>query len=61
MVLNSHYASYPYKMAPATRIIDAEPRALVTQHSICLILELSILNYDPYPTHSLCVLVRTVN
>jgi len=51
----------PLILAPATRIIDVEPRALATEQGICLTLELSLLNYEPYPAHSGCVLVRTVN
>jgi hypothetical protein len=48
-------------MAPATRIIDVDSRALATEQGICFIMELSLLNYDPYPTNSGCVLVRTVD
>jgi len=38
-----------------------ELKALATEQGICLTLELSVLKYDAYPTHSGCVLVRTVN
>jgi hypothetical protein len=48
-------------MAPATSIIDIEPTALSAEQGICIAMELSLLNYDPYPTHSGCVLVRTGN
>jgi len=48
-------------ITPATTINDIEPRALVTEQGICLTLELSLLNYDPFSTHSGCDLVRTAN
>jgi hypothetical protein len=48
-------------ITPATRITNIEPRALVTEQGICLTLQLSLLNYDPFSTHSGCDLVRTVN
>jgi hypothetical protein len=54
-------ASNPLTLAPAKRIHDVEPGALATEQDISLTLELSLLNYDPYPTHAGCVLVRTVN
>jgi hypothetical protein len=61
MVWYSKPCPKPLTIAPATRITDVELRDLVTEQGICLTLELSLLSYDPYPTHYGCVLVRTVN
>jgi hypothetical protein len=52
---------YPQILAPATRITDVEPRALATEQGICLTMESSLRNYDPYPTHFGCVPLRTVH